>query len=499
MVPIVASMLLVASVLWSTSPHCATVSIDRSETFQEIVGFGAHARIVPWKVKQGPFFITADIEALGFYDTVAENLSIIRTSVPPTMQESKDAPFVMTDVSSLAKLRERGITRFMATAWTPPPWMKYNNSINAQAAGDNSIKPEYYDDFGRYVATYIKEFKKAIGVDLYAVSFANEPLFNLPYGSCSYTYEEMRDMLKVAAPIVAAECPNTRLVMPEDTFFPHRHKAWLNTVCGDSQVNSHVDVLGVHGYYQQKGIEAKDTEWETIAAEAATFDKPVWQTEQSDIPSTWDGAMHTARGIQSALVHGNVSAWIWWSLMESDDGSEFGLWIDSTAGPNFYAVAHFGRFVRPGAVRIEATSGNSNVRVAAFRTPGSETAVVLINSGSVNVNISLTGAGTEFHGLRSSRDEQFAALTSVGASLTLPSQSITTLVSGQASVSAIRPLRVIPRVSGSPQSRFVTLSGRRAQRHSRSPLPAQGLLVRTGTRSRPAILLPGTTEHRKCR
>lgn len=435
---VIRALILVAA--FCGRAESATVTLNASVTHQEIFGIGAFARIAPWKIKPGLFYEYVSLDSVGYYDTVFADMSVLRTNIPPDMQTEESGPFTPPDLSELRNLHDHGFTRFFAAAWTPPAYMKYNEGISRQSPGDNSIRPEFYDDFGRYVVYYINQFREQVGVELSAVCLSNEPLFDQPYVSCSYTYAEMRDMLSVALPIIAAECPQVRVMLPDDTFFPGRYEKWLGTALANTTVDMHTDIVSVHGYASSTGIGARDADWADLAAQARKAGKELWQTEQSETPGDWDGAMRTAEGMQSALVFGNVRAWLWWSLMETVGGEHVGMWIDSSRGGHGVAITQYGRFVRPGAVRIDASSDDADVRCAAFRTPRDGTVIVLVNTGVASEHVAVAGAaGERFTGIQSTESAWLVTLPAIGETVTLPGRSITTLVSEQPSGIVLRP------------------------------------------------------------
>jgi glucosylceramidase len=80
----------------------------------------------------------------------------------------------------------------------------------------------------------------------------------------------------------------------------------------------------------------------------------------------------------------------------------------------YYYLAHFSKFVRPGAVRIGATGKINNVRCLAFQNQDRQIVVQLINSAGENSQVGIEW-GTQY------------------LSLTLPAMSITTCLWNPAS------------------------------------------------------------------
>jgi glucosylceramidase len=55
----------------------------------------------------------------------------------------------------------------------------------------------------------------------------------------------------------------------------------------------------------------------------------------------------------------------------------------------YWYPAHFGKFVRPGAVRVETTGNAKGVRVMTFQTPESAYVAQLLNSRTENADVNL--------------------------------------------------------------------------------------------------------------
>ena len=124
--------------------------------------------------------------------------------------------------------------------------------------------------------------------------------------------------------------------------------------------------------------------------------KPAWQTEWSTF-ETWDPAwddgtdasgLTWAQHIYTGLTAANLSAFLYWwgSTTPSENGDNEGL-IEingSSVIPSgrLWAFANYSRYVRPGAVRIGATSSNSAVDLTAFRNTDGSVAIVALNTGN---------------------------------------------------------------------------------------------------------------------
>jgi glucosylceramidase len=57
--------------------------------------------------------------------------------------------------------------------------------------------------------------------------------------------------------------------------------------------------------------------------------------------------------------------------------------------PLYYTMAHFSRFIRPGAVRIGVDNPDDSLQITAAQNPDGSIAVVVLNEGSEPRNFSL--------------------------------------------------------------------------------------------------------------
>jgi glucosylceramidase len=59
----------------------------------------------------------------------------------------------------------------------------------------------------------------------------------------------------------------------------------------------------------------------------------------------------------------------------------------------YYYLAHFSKFVRPGAVRIETSGSYPGVRVISFKTPEGKVVSELMNSRKEDVEVAIAANG----------------------------------------------------------------------------------------------------------
>jgi len=161
-------------------------------------------------------------------------------------------------------------------------------------------------------------------------------------------------------------------------------------------------------------------------------------TETSGYTESWADSIRLGQDIYLALKYGHASAWVWWQISENDGTgnppSEYSLMNLGVPGKKYYVSKQYYRYVRPGAVRVESSTNNSDVLVTAFHHKTNRTvAIVLINTGASEklVTLNITGGDIpqEFNVYRTSATENCinAGTVPSDGQVVLAASSITTL------------------------------------------------------------------------
>ncbi len=315
------------------------------------------------------------------------------------------------------KAVEAGVDlKFVFTVWSPPADLKWQCSFawagdanatrgpgNVSTKNGGTLNPEKYDAFADWIIAGIQMYKES-GIDLYALSLQNEPLFSQPFNSCTYTTQWYCEMLNAVVPKVKEAFPNVLIFGSENMLeMEGKENNWRwfyhNAIKNDAANN--IDILAVHGYSDgvapTSGSELVQM-WSNHTEQfAKTMGKPVWMSETSGYSNYWEkrnsipGALNLAMDIHTALCYGNVSAWIWWQGSQSVMDN-YSLMSGVNTSKKYQVSKHYYRFIRPGAVRVRAESDQEEVLVSAWRhkTNGTQT-IVVINSSASDKIIQLNG------------------------------------------------------------------------------------------------------------
>lgn len=437
-----------------------TVTVNNATRHQTIAGFGFFGAQNTWWSSSSSLWS----EAWG--DQVISDLGITiwrNEYYPPADQFSgqdadwnKQRPVVR---GLKAKADQYGVDlKFIFTVWSPPSSMKVRVENNTRLIGQphpfgtkqgGALDPTKYGEFADWLKAGIQLYANE-GIDLYAFSPQNEPFFVQGFNSCWYKQEWYPEMLIGAIPMVKAAFPNVKVFGSEgmlemeaaDNNWPwFYHKQILDSPAA----RANVDILAVHGYSDGVAPTSGSTLGHLWASHKSHFAdpmaKPQWMTETSGYADSWTanpGAFSLALDMMSGLNNGNMSGWVFWQGSENPGSAnigEFVLMNGLTKGKKYYASKQFYRYIRPGAVRVGASSTNANVSVSAFQHAGQGTqTIVLANTSSSAQTITVGGAGlpSSFTVFRTSATDNCGdvGVYTAGTSLTLPARSLVTLQAG---------------------------------------------------------------------
>jgi len=289
----------------------------------------------------------------------------------------------------------------------PPDWMLYD--VNKH----QDIDPKYYPALAKYFVRYLEEYKKR-GITIDYLSLFNEP-------EKVYTkikYPEIRVLLRdFVGPAVVQSGLSTNMMLSEA---PERGDAYKRypVVLDDPAARKFVSVVAYHGYDQKN--------FDKIAELKAKYpDLPFWMDEycyayEAGFPRSrklpiyeFDDGDYWGNTIFSDLEAG-TSAWLYWNAILDETGGPWAVSpVHGNPDPNiqhplviinrathevgytgaYYYLAHFSKFVRPGAVRVQTTGKSHGVRVMAFQTPEGGFVSQLLNSLTSDAEVNLVSRG----------------------------------------------------------------------------------------------------------
>ena len=426
----------------------AIVHINWATQHQEIDGFGLSGAFRQAEnLMAFPEPQRATILDLLFSQTDGAGFSIVRNLVGdsgtwgndidgplPSIRPIEESDYIWTgDEGQIWLMREaaqRGTTRFVSTVWSPPAWMKDNNSV----IDGGHLLPEYYQAYAEYLATYCNGYAEHHGINIYAISLANEPDFSASYSSAQWSSSTFAEFVSsYLAPTFDAMDVQCKVIIGETTKWQENiaRSALRDPVAGER-----IDIVAAHAY----GGGIRDF---PLAHEMG---KHIWQTEVSDFHATdptMKSGLRWAKMLHGHMVIAQTNAWFyWWGMTYKDDEEALiNMKLDEQTylvNKRLWTLGNYARFVRPGWYRIEATPRPvSGVYVSAYNDPVTgKFAVVIINDNDEDTPIDLVFDdfyAAELTPYRTSGTEDLAQLAPIQVGeeatiITLAPESVTTLI-----------------------------------------------------------------------
>ncbi|BCM92696.1 hypothetical protein IAD21_04578 [Abditibacteriota bacterium] len=294
-----------------------------------------------------------------------------------------------------AALAIRPDMKLWAVPWSPPSWMKDNNSL---VSGNIKDDPKTLDALALYFARYIQAYKGQ-GINISMVMPQNEPNMATNYTSCLWTGEQFAKFVGYhLGPQLKKEKIKTDIFL--GTFNESNrggYAYWVGPSMQDPTVRQYVSGVGCQW--------AADT---TMAETHFLFpDVKLMQTEAecgNTNSNDW-GFAEYQYGLAKKWFGAGASSNMIWNLVLDETGKSTGGWaqcspivVDTRTKkviytPYYYCYKHFSYFVQPGAHVIDTQSVWQD-RVA-FVNPNGEVVVVLGNSADRDFDVALNIDGKQ--------------------------------------------------------------------------------------------------------
>jgi glucuronoarabinoxylan endo-1,4-beta-xylanase len=426
------------------TPATGTSTINWTDVHQVIDGFGASDAFASASMSTANqnFFFGTSAGDLG--------LSILRVAVPDnggitgncTSVGSSCAGAVVGDMkAALAKG-----ARVYASPWSPPAAYKANGSIDCTTTA--ALATADYGAYATWLANFVESLQ-ADGINLYALAVQNEPDTCQSYDSATWTAANYDSFVKsYLGPTFAADGLSTLIMLPEAGIYSQT--SGYDATCGsDPACIQYVGGINWHDY------DAVLTGTNTVTADPYPSNFPAgkkyWETESScpgagamrcasDFTTDIGDALRWGAVVDQRIAVDGANAWLYWWLVSPESSDNQGL-MDSngTAAQRAYMLGQYGKFVRPGYYRIDATHlPQTGVSVSAYQNTATGTLVIIATnytSAAVSQAFTLTNAPTftsvtptTTSSTMSLSTQTAVALTGNSITYTLPAQSITTFV-----------------------------------------------------------------------
>ncbi|GGA29391.1 glycoside hydrolase family 30 protein [Dyella nitratireducens] len=401
----------------------ADVVIDLQKRFQTMVGFGAAMTdSSAWLLKNKLNFLQRRALLHELYGPPPNlGLNMMRLTIGASDFSLKpytldDVPFGQVD----PQLQHFNVTptvhdvipmvrevlsidpglHIVASPWSAPAWMKTSENLIG-----GELLPQYESAYADYLVKYLDAYL-GYGIPIFAVTLQNEP------GFVPVTYPGMevpedtraRIIAQYLGPKLASRTQKTQILEWDHNWNqPEQPLALL----ANPDAARYVDGVAWHCYegsqYAQGRVHRAYPQKDTYITECSGGDwasaangELLWFTRELLVT----GTRQWARGV------------IYWNLvLDEQHGPHFGgcaackgvVTIDSHTGAvtrndEYYAFAHFSRFVLPGAVRVESTKTDDKglANVAFQNASDGSIVLVMVNSNVEARSVSIAQDQTRF-------------------------------------------------------------------------------------------------------
>ena len=314
--------------------------------------------------------------------------------------------------------------KIFASPWTAPPWMKDNNNYVG-----GKLLPEYYDTWALFFSKYVDAYKEE-GIDIWGFTVENEPLGNgNNWESMHYTPDEMTSFVQNhLGPKLEADGKGELKILGYDQNREHL-KEWVDAQFRNEETSKYFDGTAIHWYASTFEVFPDELQYAhqkapgkhliqseaCVDAEVSKWKDDVWYWSKEATDWGWDWAPEEdkkyhpkyvpvyryARDIIGCLNNW-VDGWVDWNMVLDRQGGPnwFKNWCVAPVivdpendevyfTPLYHTIAHFSRFIRPGAIKIGLENQNNSLQVTAVENLDGSFTVVILNQESEPMDFSL--------------------------------------------------------------------------------------------------------------
>lgn len=381
-----------------------TILVDESKTAQKIEGFGyaltgGSAQLISglepavkaqllqelFGSKENGIGVSylrisigaSDLDATVFsYDDLPANqtdLLLKKFSLQP------DKAYLIPILKEILLINPR--IKIMACPWSPPVWMKDNNSSKG-----GSLQLKYYDVYAKYFVKYIQEMKKE-GITIDAITPQNEPLHPGNNPSLLMLAADQANFIKNnLGPAFAASKIATKIIIYDHNCNKPEYPI---SILNDAAAKKYITGSAFHLY--EGGIEALTKVHEAHPDKGLYFTEQ-WTSSEGDFGG--DLKWHIKNVVIGSMQNWSSVALEWNLANDPNFGPHTpggctqckgAITVNSstsfTRNVSYYIIAHASKFVPVGSMKI-ASNTIGNLNNVAFKTPSGKIVLLVENDGA---------------------------------------------------------------------------------------------------------------------
>lgn len=304
--------------------------------------------------------------------------------------------------------------KIISSPWTAPPWMKDNNSWVG-----GKLLPEYYDTWALFFSKYLAAYQSE-GIDIWGFTVENEPHGNgNNWESMLFSPQEMTNFVQHhLGPKLESDGYGDKIILGYDQNRAGL-KEWVDVMFADEKSSQYFDGTAIHWYESTYEVFPEALQYAhnkahdklliqteaCIDAEVPRWQDDAWYWRKEATDWGWDWAAEDEKYLHPKYVPANryardiigclnnyVSGWIDWNMVLDRQGGPnwFKNWciapviVDIESDqvyytPLYYIMAHFSKFIRPGAHVLDIQKTDDDLLITAAQNEDKSIAVVVFN------------------------------------------------------------------------------------------------------------------------
>ncbi|MBS1661975.1 MAG: glycoside hydrolase family 30 protein [Bacteroidetes bacterium] len=283
-----------------------------------------------------------------------------------------------------------GKLKMFVSPWSPPSWMKDNNSV----VGGGHLKNEFAQSWANFYIKFIKTYE-AKGIPIWGLTVQNEPMAKQKWESCIYTAEEERDFIKnfLGPTLQKSGMSDKKLICWDHNRDLLYQRA--STILEDPAAAKYIWGIGFHWYETWTG---SPMQFDNLKLTHEAFPgKNLFFTEGCKEKFAFDSLSNWSLGEKYGYsmindFNGGATGWTDWNILLDENGgpNHVGnfcfapVHADTRSGKliytnAFYYIGHFSKFVKPGARRIAVSTNRPTLQTTAFVNKDGSIVVIVMN------------------------------------------------------------------------------------------------------------------------
>lgn len=245
--------------------------------------------------------------------------------------------------------------KLMLSPWSAPPWMKTGQDITGIDGG--KLRRDCYDVYADYLVKSVQIYEDA-GLPVYAMTPQNEMFLPAKWAGMTWDWESMANFVNDDLRPSLTEAGLATKILNMDHNWAYSEEA--NTIM--SATYDSADGIAYHWYSGEPEVMKESSEYFP--------DKLIYMTEGTGTKPDNMTRLLKLTTMMARSLYSNANAYLVWNYVLRPEGgpclfetaynnSPLVYYSDTDDeiyyGNDFYALAHFSKYIHVGAVRVDST------------------------------------------------------------------------------------------------------------------------------------------------